>query len=420
MPLRRLRVRRPDARAAQGGPRRAAPPAAAQAAGPAPRPPRRAGFARRAAGARSGAATRSSTSSRASTTPSASCAPRSATRPTRRGSSRRCPARLPVHRAGRSAACAGRARSTPARMPRSPQSRRRHTLASVPRRSARLRWRSGDGPRRRGRLALAAAYFGMRPGESRERHPRRRLSSSDRSPSARRSGAGHRSRERHLCAARGSADAVGAVDSRAAPAPGDAERRVAARRDARARRRHRRDGHARSLSWRGLHDVSGAHGLVRACCTSGRRAVQPRERHRRARRRARCGCALPPRNRTGSAGATRATAPPTATTSAAAPRWSSTRPRARWRAIEAFESALRRDPPYALARAGLAMACADMYLRFAGPADVERWGERAEAEARAALGAGCRSRRSPPGPRGGRPQARVRLERHARRQAAGR
>lgn len=54
-------------------------------------------------------------------------------------------------------------------------------------------------------------------------------------------------------------------------------------------------------------------------------------------------------------------------------------------AVEAFEAALRQDPNYALARAGLAMACADMYLRFAPPADVDRWGERAEAEARAAL-----------------------------------
>ena len=54
-------------------------------------------------------------------------------------------------------------------------------------------------------------------------------------------------------------------------------------------------------------------------------------------------------------------------------------------AVQAFEEALRRDPAYALARAGLAMACADMYLRFAGPAEVEQWGERAEAEARAAL-----------------------------------
>jgi DNA-binding winged helix-turn-helix (wHTH) protein/TolB-like protein len=55
------------------------------------------------------------------------------------------------------------------------------------------------------------------------------------------------------------------------------------------------------------------------------------------------------------------------------------------RAIEAFEGALRNDPRYALARAGLAMACADMYLRFARPDEVERWGERTEREARAAL-----------------------------------
>jgi tetratricopeptide (TPR) repeat protein len=54
-------------------------------------------------------------------------------------------------------------------------------------------------------------------------------------------------------------------------------------------------------------------------------------------------------------------------------------------AIRAFESALERDSRYALARAGLAMASADMYLRFAPAADVERWGERAESEARAAL-----------------------------------
>ena len=54
-------------------------------------------------------------------------------------------------------------------------------------------------------------------------------------------------------------------------------------------------------------------------------------------------------------------------------------------AIEAFGRALQRDPGYALARAGLAMACADMYLRFARSGEVERWGERAEAEARAAL-----------------------------------
>jgi DNA-binding winged helix-turn-helix (wHTH) protein/TolB-like protein len=54
-------------------------------------------------------------------------------------------------------------------------------------------------------------------------------------------------------------------------------------------------------------------------------------------------------------------------------------------AVQAFESALRLDPRYALARAGLAMACADMYLRFAPAREIERWGARAEAEARAAL-----------------------------------
>ena len=55
------------------------------------------------------------------------------------------------------------------------------------------------------------------------------------------------------------------------------------------------------------------------------------------------------------------------------------------RAVEAFEEALKRDPAYVLARAGRAMACADMYLRFATPADVDRWGTCAETEARAAL-----------------------------------
>jgi tetratricopeptide (TPR) repeat protein len=54
-------------------------------------------------------------------------------------------------------------------------------------------------------------------------------------------------------------------------------------------------------------------------------------------------------------------------------------------AIASFEEALQRDPGYALARAGLAMASADMYLRFAPSDEVERWGERAETEARAAL-----------------------------------
>jgi DNA-binding winged helix-turn-helix (wHTH) protein/tetratricopeptide (TPR) repeat protein len=57
------------------------------------------------------------------------------------------------------------------------------------------------------------------------------------------------------------------------------------------------------------------------------------------------------------------------------------------RAIEAFERALEHDRGYALARAGLAMACAEMCLRYAPAAEVEGWGNRAEAEARAALAA---------------------------------
>lgn len=55
------------------------------------------------------------------------------------------------------------------------------------------------------------------------------------------------------------------------------------------------------------------------------------------------------------------------------------------RAVQAFEAALSRDPSYALASAGLAMAAADMYLRFAPPPDVESWGARAERHAREAL-----------------------------------
>lgn len=54
-------------------------------------------------------------------------------------------------------------------------------------------------------------------------------------------------------------------------------------------------------------------------------------------------------------------------------------------AIQAFESALQQDSDYLLARAGLAMACADMCLRFAPAGEVERWGARAETEARAVL-----------------------------------
>lgn len=55
------------------------------------------------------------------------------------------------------------------------------------------------------------------------------------------------------------------------------------------------------------------------------------------------------------------------------------------RATAAFEQALKEDPGFTLARAGLAAAYADMYLRFAPAGDPDRWAERAEAEARAAL-----------------------------------
>jgi adenylate cyclase len=50
-------------------------------------------------------------------------------------------------------------------------------------------------------------------------------------------------------------------------------------------------------------------------------------------------------------------------------------------AIDSFEKALALDPGYALAQAGLAMACADMHLRYASSSEVKMWGERAEKEA---------------------------------------
>ncbi|MFN2445553.1 MAG: protein kinase [Vicinamibacterales bacterium] len=54
-------------------------------------------------------------------------------------------------------------------------------------------------------------------------------------------------------------------------------------------------------------------------------------------------------------------------------------------AIEAFERALAIDPQYALARAGLAVACAWFSIRYAYETDAMTWGERAEREARTAL-----------------------------------
>ena len=54
-------------------------------------------------------------------------------------------------------------------------------------------------------------------------------------------------------------------------------------------------------------------------------------------------------------------------------------------ALEAFGRALALDSNYALAQAGLAMASADMHLRFASGPEVKMWGERAEKEAARAL-----------------------------------
>jgi serine/threonine protein kinase/tetratricopeptide (TPR) repeat protein len=54
-------------------------------------------------------------------------------------------------------------------------------------------------------------------------------------------------------------------------------------------------------------------------------------------------------------------------------------------AIQSFERALALDSNYALAQAGLAMASADMHLRFASGPAVEAWGKRATTEASRAL-----------------------------------
>jgi adenylate cyclase len=54
-------------------------------------------------------------------------------------------------------------------------------------------------------------------------------------------------------------------------------------------------------------------------------------------------------------------------------------------AIGAFERALTLDARYAPARAGLALACALMRLRFAPDSETAMWSDRAEREARAAL-----------------------------------
>jgi Flp pilus assembly protein TadD len=54
-------------------------------------------------------------------------------------------------------------------------------------------------------------------------------------------------------------------------------------------------------------------------------------------------------------------------------------------AVAAFERALTLDAGYALARAGLATASADMYLRFAREPELQQWGERAEREAAEAI-----------------------------------
>ena len=60
-------------------------------------------------------------------------------------------------------------------------------------------------------------------------------------------------------------------------------------------------------------------------------------------------------------------------------------PQALHAAIGAFEQALRLEPNHAPARAGLALACAMMRLRFAPESETRMLSERAEREARTAL-----------------------------------
>jgi adenylate cyclase len=54
-------------------------------------------------------------------------------------------------------------------------------------------------------------------------------------------------------------------------------------------------------------------------------------------------------------------------------------------AVDAFEEALARDPAYALAHAGLALAAAEMHLRYAARGSGEEWGGRAMRAAHRAL-----------------------------------
>lgn len=54
-------------------------------------------------------------------------------------------------------------------------------------------------------------------------------------------------------------------------------------------------------------------------------------------------------------------------------------------ALQSFEEALSFDPNYALARAGLATASAEMYLRFAPETEAKYWADRADREIASAL-----------------------------------
>ena len=93
------------------------------------------------------------------------------------------------------------------------------------------------------------------------------------------------------------------------------------------------------------------------------------------------------RRRTGTIcdGGIRPIAPPTRRICRAARRCLATREAARKRPCRTSSAPSRSTRRYVLARAGLAMASADMYLRDATESESEGWGERAEREAAEAL-----------------------------------
>ena len=318
---------------------------------------------------RSGGATRSSTSSRASITASRICGPRSATPRSRPGSSRRFHV-VATASSRPSSACRSvtlRRRPKMSRLPSRPRPPRRRDLrGGSPRSAWPSRSRASSSPH------MARAIVRIRPRRPRawssRRSPRRpatRISGLDLPPRSRPG-----SRGQQLVAVqpmgRDAKDASGGSDGvlvlRGEIRTTGPDVRVLARLENPAggtvwsERFNVRADRLFSVEDVVAERVVGALNLRLAA------ADQDRLRRRYTR-----------------------TPPPIRTTSAVARAMVRYTQEATLEAIHAFESALRLDPGYTLARAGLAMACADMYLRFAPARDIERWGARAEAEARAAL-----------------------------------